>query len=233
MKNMSNIEQMVIADFNLIHGGKYTYPRLNYNGAKSKITATCRVHGDFEVYARAHRYRGQGCKMCRLYGEVTLADYFLGKAKSIHCDNYVYENVEIEHLYDYIQIGCRVHGLFKQRAAIHMAGSGCPKCKGCVDWDNRSGVYLMRHSGRIKVGVSNDPDRRLDELTKSSGFKAELVKYWIFDSMHDAGKVERVTHWRLEPYHAGLTGFDGATEWFNTTPCHAEWVIGKVIDQYL
>lgn len=46
-----------------IHGKKYNYSKLKYNGIKSKVTIICPVHGEFQQTAEAHLC-GRGCDKC-------------------------------------------------------------------------------------------------------------------------------------------------------------------------
>ena len=48
-------------------------------------------------------------------------------------------------------------------------------------------------------------------------------------SLYSALKIESKVHRKLVKYHAGLSGFDGATEWFNTTPKVAKGAILKAL----
>jgi len=48
-----------------IHGGKYQYESVDYNGAKHKIKITCQNHGDFLQLPNDH-LDGHGCTKCSL-----------------------------------------------------------------------------------------------------------------------------------------------------------------------
>ncbi len=55
-------------------------------------------------------------------------DWFINKAKSIHGDKYIYDNVRYSGLAKLITIICKEHGEFKQLTNNHLNGHGCPKC---------------------------------------------------------------------------------------------------------
>ena len=55
---------------------------------------------------------------------------FIKKARETHGDTYDYSQSEYVRANDNVLIGCPQHGLFGQRASRHIAGSGCPQCKG-------------------------------------------------------------------------------------------------------
>jgi len=46
-----------------IHGDKWDYSKLEYNGRRNNITIICRQHGEFQQEARVH-LDGFGCKFC-------------------------------------------------------------------------------------------------------------------------------------------------------------------------
>lgn len=50
---------------NNAHNNKFNYDKTVYTGAKSKVTITCPIHGDFEQVAGDH-LKGCGCNKCRL-----------------------------------------------------------------------------------------------------------------------------------------------------------------------
>ncbi len=291
---MSSIEDLVIGDLNAIHGGKYTYARLNYKNAKGDIVVTCPTHGDFEVSLRSHRYRKSGCRKCA--NEVRSKRFtktnvrFIADAKRIHGGRYDYSktvytkargdvvitcnvhgdftiiaqnhtrgtgclkctglhryttNQWVEeaakkhnHLYDYsksvyinaqvkVIISCVTHGDFEQLPSNHARGDGCPRC--FWDRDQPTAIYLMQMGAQVKIGISIDPDARLAQLNRHNPEPARIVTAWTLKDFPTAYAVEQELHQRLCNYHAGLSGFDGATEWFNTTPCHAEWIINKTL----
>ena len=60
-----------------IHGNKYDYSKTNYINAKTKVTITCPIHGDFIQCPRGHRL-GAGCKSCyngTSRGEKEISDF--------------------------------------------------------------------------------------------------------------------------------------------------------------
>jgi hypothetical protein len=47
-----------------IHGNKYNYDKVNYNGNKNKICIICPVHGEFWQRPDSHLWQKQGCLKC-------------------------------------------------------------------------------------------------------------------------------------------------------------------------
>ncbi|CAM0019186.1 endonuclease [Vibrio phage D148] len=57
----------------------------------------------------------------------TIAEW-VSKAKLKHGDRYLYNLTEYTSTYDNVDIICRNHGVFSQRAMSHLRGKGCPAC---------------------------------------------------------------------------------------------------------
>lgn len=47
-----------------VHGDKYDYSKVQYNGAKNKVEIVCHVHGSFFMTPDNHINGGNGCKEC-------------------------------------------------------------------------------------------------------------------------------------------------------------------------
>lgn len=53
---------------------------------------------------------------------------FIDKAKLVHGEKYHYDTVVFSKTKEKVLIVCPKHGEFSQRADVHLAGHGCPKC---------------------------------------------------------------------------------------------------------
>jgi len=74
--------------------------------------------------------QGCGCKLCYHNNLRKGLENFLLKSKQIHNDKYSYDNIKTLLNYeDLVEINCKIHGNFKQRAINHINGYGCKKCK--------------------------------------------------------------------------------------------------------
>lgn len=162
---------------------------------------------------------GAGCMACSKIStsrklRFTLCQ-FIDKARSVHGDKYDYSHVNYQQCDVKIDILCKKHGIFSQVPSSHLQGIGCPSCS--VGGFNPSGiayVYFLldteTHS-RVKIGVSNSPDRRLQELKSKTPFPVERID--LFETPPEITlQIESLCHYHMEP--ANLKGFDGATEWF-------------------
>lgn len=107
-----------------VHNGLYTYPNAVYEGTKRKIEIYCPEHGGSFFQTAQEHLRGSRCTVC--YGR---SGYdFVEKARAVHGDRYLYDRVEYTGSDGKVEVGCREHGYFFQRAVNHLSGGNCPKC---------------------------------------------------------------------------------------------------------
>ncbi len=111
-----------------VHGDKYDYSLIVYQGSKTKVSIICKVHGQFEQPPTSH-LSGRGCPKCGGKSKLTTTE-FIEKAISIHGDKYNYTLVDYYNAESKVTIICNIHGEFKQCPDSHVRGKGCPKCGG-------------------------------------------------------------------------------------------------------
>lgn len=121
----------VIEKFKEIHGNKYDYSKVEYDGILNPITIICPSHGEFRQTPSLHM-KGCGCPKC---GELKKGDYkkltteeFIEKAKQIHGDKYDYSKVKYVDYDTHVDIICPKHGVFSQSPDSHLQGHGCNSC---------------------------------------------------------------------------------------------------------
>lgn len=126
----SSVEEFVIKA-KKVHGDKYDYSKVEYQGNKVKVCITCPEHGDFWQVPNSH-LSGRGCPVCGRIQANKSESYsntvFMTKAKVKHGDKYDYSLVEYTNSQNKVKIICSVHGVFEQTPARHLFGNGCPKC---------------------------------------------------------------------------------------------------------
>jgi hypothetical protein len=115
-----------ISDASKIHGCKYDYSKVNYQGSSKKVVIICPIHGEFLKSPEKH-FAGQGCRICNGYIELT-QDTFIERAKMIHGNRYDYSKAEIKNKNIKVIIVCIEHGEFAQFPHNHIKGAGCPEC---------------------------------------------------------------------------------------------------------
>ena len=78
-EKLFNTTNQAINNFQKIHGNKYDYSEMNYNGMNDYIYPICPIHGKFKVWATNH-LQGTGCQKCdilkhRSSKEIELFDF--------------------------------------------------------------------------------------------------------------------------------------------------------------
>lgn len=114
-----------------IHGNKYDYSKVEYVNSKTKVCIICQEHGEFWQTPNCH-LNGQGCPICRNttngISKRLTTEEFVRRSQKIHGNKYDYSKVNYTGLNNEVKIICPVHGIFYQKPAVHMKGSGCKEC---------------------------------------------------------------------------------------------------------
>ncbi len=201
------------------HGEEYDYSKTVYINKRTKIIVVCRVHGNFTQSPDAHVHQKQGCPIC---GQIKVGNTQRGVLRAtpekhlldfnkVHGDRYSYPNIEGLGVYEYINITCSKHGIFKQQIHAHKAGQGCPTCGRSTSMTDGDVLYLIRVSGEdiYKIGVTSKRlgNRRLVKLRCESKLKLEKV---CGIETADAKNIE--AHILTMGYDAGLKDFSGSSE---------------------
>lgn len=126
-----------------------------------------------------------------------------------------YENPKTRAIFN-----CPDHGNFKLRYDSFLyAGTRCTGCFGACGFqrDKPSYVYTLESEcgAYIKVGISNQPERRHKALAKATPFEFYATGVYQLSGA-DALNLETGAHRKF--MSAGFTGFDGATEWLRYDP---------------
>ena len=200
-----------------VHGDKYDYGQVKYVNSNTKVTIRCSDHGDFKQKPANH-IRGAGCVRCyndsQKGARMTTSEY-VEKAKHVHGDKFIYDKTEYKGAYEQLTISCPDHGQFNTKAVYHLQGQGCPQC--AIHGFNREKpgvVYILVSDDRtmMKIGITNNDERRFKELRTRTPFGFHVSMTKVFDKGHDAVACESHIHSLYD--NVNLSGFDGATEWF-------------------
>jgi hypothetical protein len=130
MKKLTTAD--VIKKFRNVHGSKYDYSNVQYNGTHKKVNIKCLTHGEFFQTSLNH-FQGFGCPKCKfdnlIQRQTKTTEEFINEAKQIHGDKYLYDCSNYIDGRLPIDIRCHKHGIFTQRPNNHIQRkSGCPKC---------------------------------------------------------------------------------------------------------
>ena len=115
-----------------IHGDKYDYSKVEYEGTDKKVCIICPKHGEFWQTPYVHNNLKCGCPLCGHERTNALKrsskEHFIEKAKEVHGDKYDYSKVKYVNNHTEVRIICPEHGEFWQKPYVHLKGSGCHKC---------------------------------------------------------------------------------------------------------
>lgn len=117
-----------IRDARRIHGYRYIYKDVRYEGTKEKVKIICRIHGPFEQRADLHAPGGHGCLDCANESFIVPFENFVDRAHKAHDGKYKYRKDLYFGMSRKTRITCPVHGDFVQGCSNHILGRGCPAC---------------------------------------------------------------------------------------------------------
>jgi len=207
-----------------LHGDRYDYSEVKYDGNRRKVVIICNEHGRFQQQAANHasRTRPTGCPECGHLSMVEAfrktADAFILQSISLWGDRYDYSQLDYRNSYTHVTITCKEHGCsFEQVPSSHIRGcQGCPYCSS----QNRGAgmVYLIEihvpdtDEKFIKIGwtTSNVRTRFKDDT-----FEWKQLNRKMFPNAYLGERWERYMQnmfddCRYKPKHS----FGGETECF-------------------
>ena len=186
---MDTKTQIFIERAEKVHGEKYDYTRTVYVQARSKLTISCKKHGDFDQIADSH-LRGSGCIKCgverRSNKQRSSSAIFVAKAIKVHGDKYDYSAVKYVRDSDKVTIICPKHGPWQQTPNNHLHNFGCSKCKS----DRLRSVFADDLQSFTKK-ASNIHGRRFEYL---GPYKNQNTPIEIQCPVHGAFKQKPVDH---------------------------------------
>lgn len=128
--------EQFIKEAKAVHGDRYDYSLTKYDGTGKKVKIICSVHGEKEVWPRDH-LNGRNCQQCVATKNNSVrkktTEEFIEQARAIHGGLYNYSLTNCNGMDNMVTIICAKHGNFDQRAADHLKGSGCNKCKNSIE----------------------------------------------------------------------------------------------------
>lgn len=112
---------------------KFLYDNTIYKNQNTKVSITCRIHGEFESYPVNHLRVLGGCRDCqKIQNGVSHkkdTSFFIKKAIEVHGDVYDYSITNYEHSLKKVDIICKLHGIFTIKPSNHTNNKqGCHKC---------------------------------------------------------------------------------------------------------
>lgn len=135
-KDQTWTTEIFIAKAKEVHGDLYDYKNTVYVFSKTKLTITCKEHGDFLQFPTMH-LGGRGCQACgqikgakkdKAYTEID-TEQFISDCKEKFGDRYDLTKVIYEGYNSKISVTCNLHNAtFEIVATKFIQGKGCRKC---------------------------------------------------------------------------------------------------------
>lgn len=187
-----------------IHGGRYSYDKVEYTGYHDPVTITCREHGDFHKSPSNHlkRTNPQGCPKCKVPASRKTTEQFVEEARVIHADRYDYSLVDYRGNKLPVKIICPTHGAFEQEAKSHLNGHGCPDCAGVaprttVDFITEARAVWGDKYNYEKVGYVSNNKKVIITCREHGDFMqrphSHLIGYEGCSKCHGRGKIDLAT----------------------------------------
>lgn len=157
-----------------IHGNRYDYSKVNYTGAKNKITIVCTKHGEFKQAAGSHS-QGQGCPKCSLSkGENKILKSLV--SKGIEFKTEVVSQLLFED-------NLLLSGMKKTRFDFYI-----PSVKLLIEYDGvqhfRPVSFGMRKDEILKTfKKSQERDTIKEDLVSYSDYNIIRIPYWEFNNI--------------------------------------------------
>ena len=138
----------------LIHGELYDYKNINYIKNNIKVEIICMKHGSFLQEPGSH-LNGKGCPECYTANKKLTSKDFIKRSKNIHGDLYDYSLVDYKNKRKKVKLICKEHGIFEQKAYVHLQGHGCPIC-------NNSKLENYLRNKLINLNISFEQNKKYD-----------------------------------------------------------------------
>lgn len=193
-----------------------------YVNNTTKVSVTCNKHDIEYQTTPSVLLKGCGCPLCKSEGitsaKTKTQEQFILEAKTLTNNRFDYRLVEYVHGRKPVHIICKkCEGVFKQKPADHLAGSGCTLCMSCGFSESKAAhLYVLTSEEITKVGITNrDVRTRASELSRDNNRTYVLVQKFHFDLGSEAKLVETKTlAWLRERFTKTQKRLAGHTESF-------------------
>lgn len=198
----------------------------NFKGSKSKVEMLCCLHGSFLASVDNIMNDQYGCPKCAKCYRFTAEESKERIIEKIGQRQYSFVRFVKGHgLSEKVILKCVRHGEWSVliRNFLH-SDTDCPGCaKGSFDRNKPGYMYLLlSENGKfVKVGITGKLKERFRELKARTPFRFTPMTVIKFDKGADAVTFEKMIHGSFES--AGLTGFQGCTEWLKWNPKIPLW----------
>ena len=195
------------------HPGRFDYEKTKYVNMTTKVTVTCRDHGDFQISPIKLVHEGQGCPDCgaarRGYQKDMVAcrvasaaskrkafgGKFVSRAREVHGDLYDYSDHGYVSGREKVRIRCAKHGVFEQAVYHHLAGQGCPRCGQKSAPEDAIAAYLSRFTTVVQRDRTLIAPKEIDIYLPEHNLAVEFCGiYWHSHGDRDDERKNKLRH---------------------------------------
>ncbi len=164
-----------------IYGERYDYSKVEYKNREHRVTITCPIHGDFQVYAREH-LDGKGCPKCEK------GEKFIAKLKEKFGDKFGLDKFVYESSTDPVTLICPTHGEFsKLPHGILNSRFGCPYCGS----DAKAEIH--------NAAVTRKEEIKMQKQKEREDFEKQRLNSWL----EERKERERIREKALKLFQSG------------------------------
>lgn len=195
--------------------------------SESITTCNCSLHGVWETRLVNLINKQRGCPTCG--GSLKRSEQNAVETVKKKCSDKGYDFIKFTKGYvnknSRMIVLCRTHGEWSTTFNNFVNNNRC--CSDCSisGFRNHNVGYLYHLRSKCgnfsKIGITNNIKTRMYKLKPSTPFEFDLVDSVEFEKGSHARLIEKSLHECFTS--AGLKGFDGCTEWFNSDPSIDRW----------
>ena len=145
-----------------------------------KLPILCKIHGLFYKNYASHVSKASGCNKCGIINKKGKINFntFIDTSLRVHGDRYDYSKIEPTQFFTdrKVEIICKVHGSFFQRAYSHIIGSGCLKCSGRYSYTTEEFLEMCK-----KVHADRYDYSQVVYIGNKSPIKIICKKHGVFE----------------------------------------------------
>lgn len=180
-----------------IHGNKYIYDLVEYNGMDKKVQIFCPLHGIFWQTPSKHiGKREGGCPKCNGGVRHTLEE-FIKMANDVHENMYQYHLVEYINSNTKVKIWCPIHGIFEQTPGHHLSGIKCPRCK-----TSKGEIKITHYLNELNISFTTQ------KIFDDCVYKKSLPFDFFIPHMNLCIEYDGEQHFKIVERWGGLEGFE-------------------------
>lgn len=121
-KTQDEFVQQAIA----VHGDRYDYSKVKYNGTHTNVCITCNKCGKVFWQTPRNHLEGQTCPWCA--GKKKTTEMFKDELRDIYGDMYNLDEVVYVNASTPVKLVCSKHGTFEKKPKHLLRGYGCVSC---------------------------------------------------------------------------------------------------------